>query len=486
MKNVMNKLLVLFGIVIAFYACSNDDDQAVLSSDKEILAFDLIDNGSAEIDQQESMIVITVPFGTDVTALVPTIVVSENAMVSPEGGVAQDFTNPVTYTVTAQDGNTVDYVVTVAVLSNTESSILQFDFEVSVNAGITEDIVGTIDEEEKTIQISVPVGIDITSLVPDIQVSQEATIDPGSRVAQDFTNAVNYTVTSEDGLFSTTYQVLVNQQEANLDTDREALIAIYNANVSINPAIKNTFDQLRWDVDDLESDISTWFGVTVEDQRVVGLSIDLLEGSFSPLEVIPLEIGYLTALEGLTLTGHTIATIPPEIGQLTNLQELILTANRIVDLPIEIENLKQLTYLVLSNNRLENIPEVIWQLTNLEELLLNSNGIAELSPEIGGMTRLVDFEIGFNHISSIPQEIGNLRSLESLVLIGNELTTVPSEVANLAPILVVRMAEEGSLRFMDLRVNPLVKLPEDAMCELENAGVFISVDDGPPLYNCPD
>jgi hypothetical protein len=66
-----------------------------------------------EIDEAAHTISAAVPTGTSVTALVPTIRISEFASVSPESGVAQDFTNPVTYTVTAQDGSTQDYVVTV-------------------------------------------------------------------------------------------------------------------------------------------------------------------------------------------------------------------------------------------------------------------------------------------------------------------------------------------------------------------------------------
>lgn len=61
-------------------------------------------------------IVVEMPKDTVVTALAPTITISDGASVSPESGVEQDFTNPVTYTVTAQDETTTkEYVVTVVV-----------------------------------------------------------------------------------------------------------------------------------------------------------------------------------------------------------------------------------------------------------------------------------------------------------------------------------------------------------------------------------
>lgn len=68
------------------------------------------------IDEATHTIAVDVPNGTVVTALVPTIVISAAASVSPNTGVAQDFTAPVTYTVTADDSTTQDYTVSVTIL----------------------------------------------------------------------------------------------------------------------------------------------------------------------------------------------------------------------------------------------------------------------------------------------------------------------------------------------------------------------------------
>ncbi|MBN1314356.1 MAG: putative Ig domain-containing protein [Anaerolineales bacterium] len=82
------------------------------SSEKAIITF-TIPTGTTVINEAAKTITVTVPFGTAVTALIPTITVSPNATVSPLSGVAQDFTNPVTYTVTAEDSSTQNYLVTV-------------------------------------------------------------------------------------------------------------------------------------------------------------------------------------------------------------------------------------------------------------------------------------------------------------------------------------------------------------------------------------
>ena len=86
------------------------------SAEKDILSFvfaGLDPEVYGTIDKTNHTIDLAVPTGTNLTALVPTITLSEFATVSPESGVAQDFTNPVTYTVSAQDESTQAYTVTV-------------------------------------------------------------------------------------------------------------------------------------------------------------------------------------------------------------------------------------------------------------------------------------------------------------------------------------------------------------------------------------
>ena len=95
---------------------SNTGTTAPLSSEKAISSFafsGLTPEVDGIVDNTGYTVNLTVPSGTDLTTLTPTIVVSDNATISPASDVAQDFTNPVTYTVTAQDGSTQNYTVTV-------------------------------------------------------------------------------------------------------------------------------------------------------------------------------------------------------------------------------------------------------------------------------------------------------------------------------------------------------------------------------------
>ncbi len=83
----------------------------VLSSGKDILTF--VFPGQLDTVISGTNIGLTVPTGTNVTALAPTFTVSPNATASPASGTALNFTSAQTYTITAEDTTTQVYTVTV-------------------------------------------------------------------------------------------------------------------------------------------------------------------------------------------------------------------------------------------------------------------------------------------------------------------------------------------------------------------------------------
>ena len=162
------------------------------STAKAITEFELGDvQGS--ISESDHSIAVTLPYGTDVTSLTPTITVSEKAGVSPESSVAQNFTDPVTYTVTAEDGTMQDYTVTVTAAPDTRSSAK------AITRFTIDSVEGTISESDHTIAVTLPYGTSVADLTPTITVDADATVSPKSGTAQDFTEPVRYTVTAENG-----------------------------------------------------------------------------------------------------------------------------------------------------------------------------------------------------------------------------------------------------------------------------------------------
>jgi len=86
------------------------------STEKRIIKFAFTSPSvNAVIKEGAKTIEASVPAGTSVIALTPVITVSDKATVYPASGTSRDFTNPVTYTVTAEDGSQAAYTVKVSV-----------------------------------------------------------------------------------------------------------------------------------------------------------------------------------------------------------------------------------------------------------------------------------------------------------------------------------------------------------------------------------
>ena len=132
---------------------------------------------------------ITVPYKTGVTQILPVFDYNGKS-ISPASDTVQNFTNPVVYTVTAQDDSTKQYTVYVHVAISNEKRITNFSLQ-----GIPS--VTTIDEVNHAISVAVPYGTNVKNLIPVVTYTGSS-VNPLSNVVKDFTNPVTYIVTAAD------------------------------------------------------------------------------------------------------------------------------------------------------------------------------------------------------------------------------------------------------------------------------------------------
>jgi len=161
----------------------------------------------------------------------------------------------------------------------------------------------------------------------------------------------------------------------------------------------------------------------------------MLNLSGNGLADIPAEIGNLRNLTHLSLYKNSLERIPGEIGYLSSLRYLWLQDNALKGLPAQIGNLKSLEYLYLYNNQLETIPPQIGDLVSLKELFLNENNLNSLPPEIAGLGNCMVLNVKGNSLKNVPGEIGRMTSLCYLDLSDNDLTTLPDSIAKLRPVI---------------------------------------------------
>ncbi len=227
-------------------ACDVEKEPYIQGAEDErfILEFK-VDSVYGTVDEDNKMVRLDFPAGTDVTHLTPTIIISNYATIEPKSGVTQDFTNPVYYTVTAMSGATAQYMVEAIVHdADNEKSILSFRFD-----ALDED--GIIDEVARRISFVLPAETDVTQLVPTIEVSEGATVEPASGVAQDFTNPVTYTVTAQNGT-TAAYTVMVIVEGGDVEpTGKMVLIKDFTGARCVNcPAAAEYAHNLQHQLDE--------------------------------------------------------------------------------------------------------------------------------------------------------------------------------------------------------------------------------------------
>ncbi|MDO6518100.1 Ig-like domain-containing protein [Zobellia uliginosa] len=197
------------------------------SGENNILAFSLPEQmGTSIMDAENHTISVTVPEGSERNVAPSVLSVSEGATVLPGIEEPQDFTNPVVYTVTAENGDEKEWTVTV-----TEEARAIEITSFSING-----VEGSISDTEITLEL--PSGTDVTALVPAIEFIG-GSVNPMSGVAQDFSDPIAYTVTegSMTKVYMVTVTTVANEAPTASDFTVNVLINSVNNSIDVEPHI---------------------------------------------------------------------------------------------------------------------------------------------------------------------------------------------------------------------------------------------------------
>ncbi|MGS0528292.1 DUF5018-related domain-containing protein [Zobellia nedashkovskayae] len=166
------------------------------SGDNAITAFELLGQTDVAIDDTAGTVTVTVPNGTNLSAAPSVLTISLDATVDPARSIVQDFSQPVTYTVTAENEEERVWTVNVIELPPTSEGS---DQNAITAFGLTGQTDVDIDDTAGTVTVTVPNGTELNSAPSVLNISPNATVNPGIGDVQDFSGAVTYTVTAENG-----------------------------------------------------------------------------------------------------------------------------------------------------------------------------------------------------------------------------------------------------------------------------------------------
>ena len=264
-KNILKyaaAFLVCCGFTAALTACSDDNVSDLQLSGECMVEQIALDSYEGTIDLRSRTITVRLPEVYQTSAMkVTALKLSEGATCNVAQG--QTLNMDAAKLLHVQNGDVaIDW--TLAVLHD-EARITQF---------VINDIYqGSIDQEAKTITVYVPGTVDVTSLVPTITYSRNATVTPGSGVAQDFSQPVRYQVKNNSAEATYTVTVIAISKPKALfvgspstmnDLDLEAKAACQWMLGNVEGSLYASFSDLRAGTLDLSECKAIWWHYHVD------------------------------------------------------------------------------------------------------------------------------------------------------------------------------------------------------------------------------
>ena len=156
--------------------------------------------------------------------------VTVDGLAQSSGFSAQDFEYPVYYKVTdpGDPSAYTIYAVTVHFEYSADSGceLTEFKLLQQDNPSLTQDVDAVISAHSGTVYALLPRGADVTNLIPRFTAQGRVTVDgveqTSGETAADFSSAVEYKVTSENGLQTKTYRVTLQQAGGIIYVDPKA------------------------------------------------------------------------------------------------------------------------------------------------------------------------------------------------------------------------------------------------------------------------
>jgi hypothetical protein len=145
--------ILFYVVLISVIILAGCDNYDTTTSDEKIITSFKIEAAVGVISGQA--ITVTVPYGTDLVSLLPVIGFTGKS-ISPASGTVQDFTSPVIYQVTADDGSTRDYTAIVQFAAGKPSVTIAFTKLNSETVDLATNSESDLSRDTKdTLQISV-------------------------------------------------------------------------------------------------------------------------------------------------------------------------------------------------------------------------------------------------------------------------------------------------------------------------------------------
>lgn len=365
----------------------------------EILAYSFTEQtGPAVIDPDAGTIAVEVAHETDVTALVAEYSISDSGAsvyvgdTPQESGTTQnDFTTPVTYVVTSEDGETTkNWTVTVTITA------------------VDKDVLATLIEEADALDEADYTAESWSVLAAALSAAQEVYAEEEATGMQ------------------------VYNAWADLNAAISALVpvgVVYFPDANLERIIRATLNKTTGDIHEVDMSDLTYLsadGEGIEDLSGLEYAINLQQLNLCDNQVSNIaKLANLTNLQILFFSNNQVKDITP-LENLTNLQMLNFSNNQVSDITA-LANKTDLQALFFSNNQVSNIT-ALTNLTKLQLLNFHNNQVGDITT-LANLTKLQALHFYNNPVSDITA-LANLTDLQQIDFSSNQVSNITA-LANL-------------------------------------------------------
>lgn len=296
----VNRFFYCVLLISLFFACSKDEStvENPLNDENFILNFELPINGQSiqgSINDTSNTIVFNTQ-NANLDNLTPFITISTKSNITPSGTAPQNFSSPVSYIVTAENGDERTYEVTINNTTLNGNNELIY-FSLNING---EDIIGEIDEDNKTVTFNVA-GAILEGLTPTLEISESATVSPSPETPQDFNNIIAYTIIASDGTPSV-YRIIVNNRPLS-DENSITFFSVSDGNTTSEASIDEESGIISFNFGELDrSNLTT--EITIPEYAEIAPEIGIAQDFTEPI------IYEVTAENGDKKVYKVIANLP--------------------------------------------------------------------------------------------------------------------------------------------------------------------------------
>ncbi|WP_143241904.1 hypothetical protein [Bacteroides xylanisolvens] len=185
-----NFFLFLLVVILNVFFLGCHDDEKNISSEKGIRSFAFLKDNNPVleedvigiINEDEKCIILDIQQeNVDLSSLVASFEIDGFSSVAignrfqESGKTANNFFQPLNYTVTALDGSSVTYLVRVSYIQSSACDLLGMKLEQARNPMLDDNFDGIIDGGN--VSFLLPVGTDLSSLVMSYTISRNATVE---------------------------------------------------------------------------------------------------------------------------------------------------------------------------------------------------------------------------------------------------------------------------------------------------------------------